>query len=411
MKSREGRRVERKDIDELDEITNPYPENTKTKFLFENTKVFLTYGSRLTPVHLDKESFIKTAETLFKTPIEFIRLAHESGSHDNKDEPYYHTHVLIKWEQAVRTKSCRHFDIIHETEDEEICLHPNIRRIKTQTHFDRCCRYIAKEDPDNKDLLKVFTTWQESLKECKTRADVIDIAQKPSDINGLLTAFDIRSTLIPKTEINYELCLSRWQRQLYTRLGITSFGIPSMATFRNNDTIEGDSDEEFDIVGDARIGRNVIVIYNPEGGCGKTRYAKTLLDRERWRFCTLQGISKARDFTSQIQSALDAGWTGDTILMNITRQCADHKIYNSIEIAIDGLLTTEKYIGKTTSWLCRNVVLFTNFMPKLTALTLDRWEIYHVRKLNGNLHRISLDICMDIYKEETAKRREIENDN
>jgi len=132
------------------------------------------------------------------------------------------------------------------------------------------------------------------------------------------------------------------------------------------------------------------------------------MEKEPWRFLTLQGISQARDISSQIEKALESGFNGDTILVNITRQAADYKIYNSIEILCDGLITTEKYIGKTSIWKCKNVVIFTNFMPNIAAMSIDRWEVYNVRSINSELRRIPIDICIDMYKAEAAERKVIE---
>lgn len=378
------------------------------KFLFENTKVMLTYGSKTNPTHIDKKDFVEWANKLFPMKeLIFVRLAHETGDEIN---PYLHTHAVLQWNAAPRTKSARKFD--YEMPDGSI-RHPHIKRIKTDLHLKRAKKYLGKEDPENADLWNAAITWQDELMEClDDESDLVGIAKTPQQLAGLKEA---RNLMIKKREVtvifNPKEDLSRWQYKFYNRINETSFGQPPVAKFKNVDKEgEWNSDESFEITGDRRIGRVIITIYNPEGYCGKTMLIKKLTASDKKRFLSMQGISKARDISTQLLTALKSGWKGDTILINLTRQAADHKIYNSIEMCCDGLITTEKYVGETETWTCRNVVIFTNFMPNISAVTTDRWEIYRVRKINSELRRMDLKDCIEIYKEEANIRRKIEID-
>lgn len=389
---------------EWDEIGEDYIPNDG-KFLFENQKVMLTYGSKTNPTHIDKEAFVDWAKKLFPMKeLIFVRVAHETGDDIN---PYLHTHALLQWSAAPRTKDSRKFDF---TMPDGSIRHPHIKKVKTELHLKRAKKYLGKEDPENADLWNSAITWQDELMEClEDESELVAMARTPQQIQGLREARNImlkkkkndeKASFEPLTD------LSRWQWKLWNRLNETSFGELPSVKFKNNDKEgEWDSDTSFEMKGDGRIARTIITIYNPEGRSLKTVCVKKLVASDPARFLAMQGISKARDITTQLSTALKNGWKGDTILINLTRQAADHKIYNSIEMCCDGLITTEKWIGETESWTCRNVVIFTNFMPNINAVTVDRWEIYRIRKINSDLRRMDIKDCIEIYKEETAIRR------
>lgn len=372
----------------------------KGKFLFENTRVMLTYGKRDYETHINKEEFIAWANKLFEKKITFIRVAHESS---NELHPYKHTHAVIQWEVAPRTTSPRKFDYIMP---DDTIIHPNIKRIKTDLHFKRAQKYLGKEDKDNEDLYLMHVTWQENLQQCKTQMDVVKMAIAPTQIPGLLAAFNIQQNQIVKPPpFSPSTMLSRWQYKFYNRLNETSFCPPRDIIFKNNDASgEWNSDESFEETGDRRVGRKVIAVYNDLGNCGKTALIKKLMKYEPERFLCMQGVSKARDISTTIINAFEKGWNGDTILINLTRQAADHKIYNSIEMCIDGFITSEKWVGTTKCWDCKNIAIFTNFMPNIHAMSTDRWEVYSVRKINSELRPMSLKDCILKYKEETEIR-------
>jgi len=369
------------------------------KFLFENSKIMLTYGSTKLPTHIDKKDYIEWINKVFpNVKVIFCRLAHESADDLNQ---YLHTHVVIQWESAVKTTSCRKFDYIMP---DGTIRHPNIKRIKTMVHFKNAQKYLGKEDVENTDLVLINVSWQEKLAECKTEADVIAICQKMSDVNGALRAFQCIQQPV-KIELDLKK-LSRWQWVLLNRMDIASNGKQAEAIFKNVDTKdEWDSDASFEIEGDERVGRNLIVIYNPLGRSGKTRFIKLLIQSDPARFLPMQGIAQPRDFATQLMSGFKSGWNGDTLLINLTRQAADHKIYSSIEMGVDGLVSEQKYAGMFKEWNAKNVVIFTNFMPNIDAVTPDRWEIYKVNKLNSDLRRMETDLCRMIYIDESNGRK------
>lgn len=365
-------------------------------FCWQSCCAHLTYKT-----HLNKAKYVKWANDISKekqAKIVFIRLAHETADEKN---PYLHTHVVIEWKTAPRWRTSRCFDYNG--------IHPNIKKVKDALHKKRVKNYIAKEDPDNADLIDP-DNWTDTLLQCESKGDVVRLCKRPVDLAGLLTAYEIVKAELKLSKIITEEDLSKWQWRSYQIMNDRSN--KERVTFKfagiNRSEYQPDwnSDEEFEIIGDRTIGRDAHVVYNPEGDSGKSRFINYLMECDPLRFFAIQGVASARDVAQQILGALDKGWSGDTLLINLTRQCADYKIYAAIEMCIDGFITTQKWAGVSKTWTSKNVWIFTNFMPNLKAMSMDRWNIFRVRKVNSELRPMTIPEALRIYKEESLKRKD-----
>jgi len=105
-----------------------------------------------------------------------------------------------------------------------------------------------------------------------------------------------------------------------------------------------------------------------------------------------------------IKNALSSGWSGETLFINIAKQCADHKIYESLECFIDGTGTSQKYSGSSISWKARRVVVFTNFMLDLHKMTWDRWDIRKINDKTKLFEPILYYKGLQIYAQERSSR-------
>lgn len=167
----------------------------KKKFRVQSKSFFLTYKT-----HIDKEKLCEFLCGLKpKLVCERFIAAHETADEKN---PYFHTHVYIKFSGKFDSEQCRIFDFPTEGG----AIHPNIK-IPYGT-ITKMLKYLAKEDPANIHLLKEaggafignrvsdFTSEKELL---------CGIEMKPTDVSGYLKAFHIMKTQEEKFTHQYPL--------------------------------------------------------------------------------------------------------------------------------------------------------------------------------------------------------------
>jgi len=354
------------------------------KRFIAHQKFIITYKT-----HIDKILFIENFKKKYPT-IKFIRLAHETG---DKNHNYNHTHAVIDFGKIIQSSNCRVFDWND--------IHPNIRALKTVTHFKNACMYLAKEDHSNDDLLLTKINKVEAIWEAPTLQEAL-LYSNVNEANNVMTLYNNR----PKNAIIVKhVKLRFWQVNFAIEL------LKPLPIYED----EGSDDElvwieptnEKNLFPYQKDGRQITVGYDPKGKNGKTEFVKYMVRKDPKRFFAIQGLGQVRDAMEVIKNALASGWSGETLFITFPRQCADHKIYESLECFIDGFGTTQKYSGTTLEWNARRVVIFTNFMPDLQKMTIDRWDI---RKINDDtkfMESIHITKGIDIYKQEHDQRLNI----
>lgn len=336
--------ISQKEIDAIDKIDDiSEDKNIRKKFL-QNQYVMATYKT-----HLDK----KILESFFRSKVDdikFWRAAHENA---DKKDPYPHTHVLVDFGKSFTTRDSRFFDV----ENENGVIHPNFKPIKTRIHWRNALNYIAKEDPENKDLKKkvpiACKVWD---KPTLTEA-LEEFVNKPSDAMGIIALYNSRPSSMELKSISDSF--AGWQ---------TEFMMELMGN-------GGD--------------RKIIWIFDPVGGCGKTKFGRSLMIDDPKKFFYTTEVHTLRDMATVIESGIESGWNGHCFFLNLTRAAETHKIYNSMEAVRDGALTTQKYKGKTLLFEIDFLVTFANWLPEFSALTMDRWDVRIVLGAgeNGDLDR------------------------
>lgn len=382
---------------------------------FDSNKLMLTYSG-----HVNKKRLRRYIEEVTKREYVFYRCAHEES---DKNHPYRHTHVLVQWKTAYRSRQSDVFDLAMDSNilDKKFdykglakksgkpkkVVHPHFGFIKTASHFNNCKGYLSKEDPDNADLAECKETtkehWTEPLKACKTRAQVTKLCQKPGDVLGKMTAYDaiMAESKAEKRDIAE---LRRWQVKLHQRCEMANNYVHPKNTMP--DLPEEEWGDDVPIPGDVKnpFDRIIQVLYDPVGCAGKTTAAKILCGACPDRYYMVQGVPQPRDLaTILIQATMTSEWQGGTIIFNLTRQQYDHKIYSSLEACIDGVMTAVKYQGGTKIFSLRNVVVFTNFMLNPRAVTSDRWEVTLLTSRQCAGKRISYKKMCKVYDKERQK--------
>lgn len=111
--------------------------------------------------------------------------------------------------------------------------------------------------------------------------------------------------------------------------------------------------------------RKVYWFFDEVGGAGKTEFAKWLVEHRNAFYWT---NGKTADFAYAYNAQ-------PIVVFDFTRTLEDHVNYQVIESVKNGLLVSSKYQSCLKSFPTCWVLVFSNFMPKLTALSADRWVI------------------------------------
>lgn len=318
--------------------------STKSNFRLQNQKMLLTYKT-----HVDKNAFKgffveKFGKTYKPT---FFEIAHETADESN---PYLHSHILIDWGKAFQSKDCRIFDI-RDLTDPNIIIHPHIQPLKSKLHWRNAIKYIAKEDPSLAHL-KLGVSIVDTVWNCESLEDALTAnLGKFSDVPGIISLYRLKPS--EKQQMSYEPFT--WQTQLLEK--ITK---PTSC---------------FD--------RKIIWCFEKTGGTGKSYFGEYWFRTDPKRFYYVNQLAGAHHFATIMKTAVSNGWNGHCLFVDLTRSHEDHSIYIPIEMAKSGLITATKYEGGTIDLGRRpHIVIFANWPPDVSKLSMDRWDINHITPKN-----------------------------
>lgn len=327
-------------------------------FKIENQKWGLTYST-----HIPKTELIDFLTSVIGE-MKFVRCAHETADEKN---PYEHTHVVIdvgkKFKRSGKNVA-RLFDFGR--------IHPHFEPYDTQLHFKNARKYLSKEDPENADLkVMVDVSAAELCLSFPILSEYLMTCKDPGKAMGMIalwTALHAR----PKVSEDVET-FNGWQKGL-----------------RFETESKGNQ-------------RKITWVYDPIGGKGKTYYCKALVALNPKKYLSLGSCHSSRDAATIIQGAMNCGWTGDTILVNFSRQASDHKIYEWLENIRDGFMTVTKYAGEVLLFNNLHMQVFANWIPNINALSEDRWDI---RLLSVPDTIGAVCVCVPLNIREARKMRE-----
>lgn len=123
---------------------------------------------------------------------------------------------------------------------------------------------------------------------------------------------------------------------------------------------------------DRQNDRGVLVWFDHTGGIGKSFFTRWLVERGRAYY-----VPPTVDNSKQIIQYVCAGYKGQPyIVIDIPRSAKwTQSLYTAIESIKDGLVYDTRYTAKIRDiWGCKILVL-TNTLPMLDALSADRWQI------------------------------------
>ncbi|MCP4269727.1 MAG: hypothetical protein GY777_29840 [Candidatus Brocadiaceae bacterium] len=312
----------------------------KGNFYFQQQKFLLTYAG-----HVNKEKFHSWFVSLFggKT-VKEVHIAHETGLKGGK--PYPHSHVLVDLGFRHQTRNSRFFDYLK--------IHPHIKKVTTKAHWNNLLKYLSKEDKECAYLLELLpTSAYNSIIGSGTLEEAIENnLTNPNDVFGIKELYRMkRNKTGEKVYIDVEDYLD-WQKIFFK----VSYN-------------QGGAD------------RTINWLYDKRGGAGKTHFAHHLCDNFGTDWCLLHYTGNQRDFLHNVGLAIEGGWGGYGMIVDVPRsQHLGEDFYSTLELCIDGRLTLSKYgggsviIGKPHLWV------FSNIMPSVSTMSLDRWRIIKTGK-------------------------------
>lgn len=120
--------------------------------------------------------------------------------------------------------------------------------------------------------------------------------------------------------------------------------------------------------------REIIWIYDENGGVGKSALAKHLV--AQGAFYSSGGKYADILYSYELQRVC---------VFNFPRSAADHVCYPVLESLKDGIITVSKYESCTRTFPVPHVVVFANFQPDRSALSADRWCVHHILEPFANV--------------------------
>lgn len=319
---------------------------TTPTFRLQAKSVLFTYKTHINKKKL--EEFFKHVSP--KREISFFRAAHENGDVECN---YLHTHLLISWTTPMVTKNQRNFDFPIVEEGEVVYIHPHIKVLKNLKAVQDAKKYIAKEDPENADLIITTTV---------TIMNQVETAQSQKEFFREIIESDSNA----------------WKNSLALE--------KIYQIFRPHKSVVNNWNPHFSwhhhlvwILEKKVNPRKIIWIFDRKGNTGKTAIARYLycLDPESVLLSKDMGVS--RDAATIVSSALEHGWNSKICLIDLPRNAENHgRMYQWLEEIKDGFVTTVKYHGETQIFPNPHLVVFSNWPPKVKALSIDRWDIMEI---------------------------------
>jgi len=333
----------------------------KSNFRLQNQRIHLTYKS-----HIPPEAWLTWFKNCKKKNISFYSIVHESS---DENHPYDHTHILIEFEKVFQTRNSRFFD--WELPDKSV-IHPNIKPVKSKKHWENTLKYHYKENTPYTNTEKPIdkSEIEEVWKHDSLKKALLNTCTTLNNVGGVIAAFNCKPS---DYGIEPEVDWKPWQKDLVEEL-------------KNSPSP-----------------RKIHWYFDHYGNSGKSFFAK--------HFGMYKGaFVSTKANTYHIATALDEYIRANgqdsvlIVIFNFTRQQESRNIYQALEELKDGMVTSEKYKGRTMFFPNPHLVCFANYLPDITTVTQDRWDIRvlqneKVVKRYVDKKIFSLDVPIDPYIE------------
>lgn len=128
--------------------------------------------------------------------------------------------------------------------------------------------------------------------------------------------------------------------------------------------------------------RSIFWYWEKHGNIGKTSLCKHLV----MKYSDILLLSgKSSDMKYGVAKYVHDNDGPKAILIDLTRSRECYVSYEGIEEVKNGIFYNTKYESGMVTYDSPHVIIFANFEPDVTKLSLDRWKIYNIRDLDPKL--------------------------
>lgn len=303
----------------------------------QNKKLHLTYST-----HINFDNWLKWINETVKCPVSQYSWVHETG-----ETGHLHTHILIELKNQLITRNMRFFD--YEG------IHPNITKVIKRQHWEKIInQYHSKEvgSPNGSNINKLVNTsvigtcvpknnvksdpapGVDELWQCESASQAAKIYANGKGgiyrVSSIISAFKLKPLSYgPEPKISW----LPWQQELFD-----------------------------EVILPCKDNRSIIWYVDLEGCGGKTSFAKHM---GMYRNAFVSTNCNIYHVATQLAEMNQNGNPVDLVIINIARtdEIPNH-IYTGLEQLKDGMVTAQKYVGKTLFFNSPHVVVFSNQEPK-----------------------------------------------
>lgn len=321
------------------------PKKMSSEILTTTTKnttkyININYGIVTYKTHINKADLTAFFKGEFR--INEIYVAHERS---DAEMPYDHTHVVFSCD---RTKINPAIKLNYKG------IHPNIKVVKVTKlePFQHAINYIANPekpggDPDmHKYYIKVEKNLAVSIWKCKDIKEALEKHMtRPGDAMGIKTCFEQKGIELP----NEIPCpwpeLKEFQVEMKETVEKKNFKLNQVTWYQ--DTV---------------------------GNRGKSQFFIWLCRLKLVHYMEWNNSPKHR--MNDVMNAIKRGWNRNIIVVNIARKQSFDSVYPILEQLMNGYISTGMYDAQSVDFgkPCK-VIVCSNFMPELEALSAGRWDI------------------------------------
>lgn len=322
------------------------------------------------------------------------KIAFMNGCEEIGESGYQHTHLVIEFKAPERLKSARLYDIKNELGE---IVHPNIKKgnvgrpTKTGTKklkkdvVKDMMLYVCKDDIEKLRWVKEnmkgsneeetigelgidIITKIDTCKDFKESAgmleprgvrDTLDVLRLHQMIKEESTVLDMRES---KSDIMKSEDMWLWQTRLEESI------IKKYINMEPQDK--------------SNHMREIIWIYDPVGGSGKSCFCKHMMDKYDKSWMYMSSITCVKDVCYNLSEVLGSGeWNGHGMFIDLTRKTSEYNVNASLEMIKNGRFNSTKYKSKNVSIDSPYVVIFSNSLPtheQWEGFTEDRWQVYQI---------------------------------
>lgn len=362
--------------DEEEEGGDNLPEGIKeiknSNFQVKNQQFLLTYKT-----HIDKELFKEFIEVKceeFGCEVIELYICHENGKADSVT-PYQHSHVYFKCVPALRATDCTVFDIPSDPEDEDSRdIHPNIKTVGKGLANEWGAKYYITKEDTSPDLVALRTLCIDTANKkkfhlgggksgevvsdipiadrvwrCETLREALrTLCTSPKDASGIRAIWEEKE-LAARPKIPFKVACD-WSWQLYLRDKLLTPGW------------------------DHRL---LHWIVGKLGAEGKSTFANYFINNYGGVY--LSSCSGSSNIATVLAEHIKSGGSTKHIFVDLPRAAKMHKMWDTLEAILNGVITVMKYKGHT----CRlgdpktgkpRVIVFSNWSPPFDVKTIKAAE-------------------------------------